>query len=325
MAEPIRLVGAVDIGGTKIAVGLVDEDGKVVARSNFPTLSVAGWKAGVSDIREALKQCQEVAGRQIDILGVGCTGPVDPVSGVVGNVALLRGWEGCNLIEALGEMNVLEVAVENDADAAALAEHMWGAGRGVKRFLYVTVSTGIGTGCFVCDGKLYRGARGSHPEMGHHSIDPHGPSCYCRARGCWESLASGTAIARDYLDRRAKTIPLHNEPSDARTVFQLAKADDEVAKGTVEHFIRYLGVGLGNVTNILVPEVIALGGGVMQSVSPYLGVLQERIRATCHEVLTGKTIICLAELQADVGLVGAGAVGFVRRVERNAIHLSFQL
>lgn len=310
MSQASYCIGAVDIGGTKIAVGAVSLEGKILSQRSFPTASVSGWKAGTSAIVTALDECRQECDLEMNRIGVACTGPVDPSSGIVGKVALLPGWQGCNLPLALGSLADADVAMENDADAAALAEFAWGSGRGSRRFLYVTVSTGIGTG-FVCDGKLYRGAQGAHPEMGHHAIDPSGPLCYCGAHGCWESLASGTAIETRFFEYR-RNAGLSPELKNARSIFELAQEGDAVAKTTINRFLHYLGVGLANVTTMLVPDVIALGGGVMQSMAPYLASTQQFVQGRCSEVGCNGSVIRAAQLDRDVGLAGAAAVAIAR-------------
>jgi glucokinase len=186
------LIGAVDIGGTKIAVGVVHPDGVILSSEQAPTLPDQGFESALQRIAAMLQRCAD--GRPLVGVGIGCTGPVDPMLGVVGNVEFLPGWEGSNLSLGLEKLTGLLTVLENDADAAALGEAAWGAGRGSERFIYVTLSTGIGVG-LVFDGRLYRGVGGAHPEIGHHVIQADGPLCPCGVRGCWESLASGTALA----------------------------------------------------------------------------------------------------------------------------------
>ncbi len=297
--------GAVDIGGTKIAVGLVREDGSIAAERSLPTASVQGWLGGVQAIRTAMLDCERESGLKPRAIGVGCTGPVNPLTGVVGKVALLPGWQDAQLVDALSQGAGLPVAMENDADAAALGELIWGSGEGAARFLYVTVSTGIGVG-FICDGELYRGAGGAHPEMGHHVLDGNGPACYCGGHGCWESLASGTALESWFQQRTRHGT--EGGQTTARTIFHLASTGDAVALEAVERLVHYLGGGLANLTNIFVPDVIALGGGVMRSMPVYMPKVAALVHERCGEVPTVDLTICLAGLQEHVGLAGAAAV-----------------
>src|SRR5579872_2898946 len=197
------MIGAVDIGGTKIAVGVVDDSGKVLARMQAPT-DPNRYDNAVDAISHMLRETASKADVELSGIGIGSTGPVDPIRGEFGDVDFLPGWRGKNPVKDLAEIFKVSVALENDGDAAALAEAGWGMGRNRSRLIYVTVGTGIGGG-IILDGQLYRGVDGAHPEVGHHVIDPAGPQCTCGFRGCWESLAAGPAMAA-WLQ--------HNAPAD---------------------------------------------------------------------------------------------------------------
>ena len=187
-----NMIGGVDIGGTKIAVGVVDQQGQVLAKNECPTEVPRGFEYAMQQVTALLRECADQAGIKLRGIGIGCAGPVDAVTGALGNVNNLAGWTG-NPVEVLAREFGVPVALENDADAAALGELYWGVGRAKTRFLYVTVGTGIGVSV-ILDGKVYRGVSGCHPEIGHHIIDASGPPCSCGVRGCWESLAAGPAM-----------------------------------------------------------------------------------------------------------------------------------
>lgn len=309
-----KLTGAVDVGGTKVAVGLVDPDGQVIERREIATSSLTSSRLAVAEIASRLQECLNASGADLSGIGIGSTGPVDPITGVVGKAALLPGWEGCALVDELSGKFGVGAAMENDADAAAIAEATWGSGRGVDRFLYVTLSTGIGTG-LVIDGVVYRGVAGSHPEMGHHTIDPAGPECYCGAHGCWESLASGSAIRSWFLENDS-SMRVKQDAFDAKDVFDLYRGGDHVAARAVERLATYVGIGLANLTTILVPEVIAVGGGLIQSADLFLNRAIEVFRARCLEVPSQKVVTTPALLRSNVGLIGAGAVWMQRQSSR---------
>ncbi len=296
------MIGAVDIGGTKIAVGMVDDSGRLLARLENPTDPQRGPDYGLNLICKMLRQTASQAGSSLQGIGVGCTGPVDPLTGTLELNGFLPGWEGMCLTDELSRCFGVSVAMENDADAAALGETAWGAGRGAKRFLYITVSTGIGGG-LVFDGKLYRGVDGAHPEIGHHVIDPAGPQCSCGARGCWESLASGPALAH------------RGRQDTAQAVCSLAEAGDPVALAAIEREGYYLGLGLANMVTIFTPEVIALGGGVMRSRGLFWEAIQTAIRRNCGLVPHEKTRLVPAALGSDAGLLGAACVWLHRHGE----------
>lgn len=246
----MRQVGAVDIGGTKIAVGIVRDDGTLLHHLESPTNPERGFLHAIDRIESMLRQLVERCGPIVGI-GIGCPGPLDPFSGVIGNVGTLPGWENGQLSEEIAARFGVSVAVENDADAAALAEYAWGAHRPSGTLIYVTVSTGIGGG-IVHAGQLYRGVNGSHPELGHQAIDPSGPLCYCGICGCWESLASGTAMSA-WFQQRAP----HGEPLTAAQICERARHGDLRAAEAVRQTSQYLGLGLANLVTLFAPQCIS--------------------------------------------------------------------
>ena len=298
------MIGAVDIGGTKIAVGVVD-GGRVLDKTEFPTDVPSGFETAIRRIATALRECAQHAGVKLDGIGIGCAGQLDAATGLLGSVNNLPGWEHCNPVEILAKEFGLPVALENDADAVALGEVQWGALRSKSRLVFVTIGTGIGASV-ILDGKIYRGVRHSHPEIGHLIIDPAGPMCTCGAQGCWESLASGPAMAQ-----WAK----QNAPADranldltARQLCALAEQGDEWAQRAVEHEARYLGLGLANLVDIFVPQAIILGGSVMKSAHLFMDRIRRVIEQNCCLVPYECVEIVLASLGADVGLIGAAEV-----------------
>jgi len=310
-------VGAVDIGGTKIAAGLVDSSGRILEREVCPTEPEKGFEDGLARIQAMLARCLERRpGSRLAGVGVGCTGPVDPDTGVLGPNSFLPLWEGVGLVERMQAALGVTVAIENDADAAALGEVSWGAGQGSKRCMYVTVSTGIGCG-IVLDGRLYRGAGGAHPELGHLLIElsDDWPVCYCGGRGCWESLASGPALAAWYQNQAAaRGVPAQSEV-DAREVCRRAEQGEPLAAEAVEREGFYLGAGLANLINAFVPDVIVLGGGVMESWPLFERRAREVIRRHCHLVPSERTDLRRASLGERTGLAGAARVWFHRFAE----------
>lgn len=294
------MIGAIDIGGTKIAVGLVDDAGKVLAKHSAPTASLQQIDPGLAQVAAQLRQLAQEARAPIDGIGIGCTGRVDSAGALTEN-SFLPAWSGAHLPRMLSQEFGVSVAIENDADAAALAEVAWGAGIGKARFIYVTVSTGIGGG-IVFDGKLYRGAAGAHPEIGHHVIDPNGPECFCGARGCWERFASGTAMAEW---ANAHPAAKNSAPLDAQTICELADQPIPWAQQVVQREGYYLGLGLANLITLFAPEMIALGGGMIKRWDLFSAPALQVIRRNCGLVPHQKTQVVLAALGTDVGLIGA--------------------
>jgi glucokinase len=225
---------------------------------------------------------------------------------VLGPNSFLAGWEGENPAADLSALFGVTVAMENDADAAALAEAAWGAGRGISRMLYVTVSTGIGSG-LVLDGRIYRGVDGAHPEIGHLVIDPDGPLCTCGARGCFESICSGPALAAWYA-RQPGAVEVEGRPVDARRICQMATEGDSLARAAVDRVGFYLGIGIANLVNAYIPGMIVLGGGVMESWHLFEAAVRNTIRTNCSLVPWEKTELRRASLGAKTGLSGAARV-----------------
>ena len=296
-ADGGRGIGAVDIGGTKIAVGIVNLDGKVLAKEECATEQERGFADGVDRVARMLLECAQRVNVTIGGIGIGCTGPVYPGTGEIGDVEFLKSWKSANLVEALEARFGVRAALENDADAATLGEAFWGAGRGKAQVLFVTVGTGIGVG-IVLNGRLYRGINGAHPEIGHQVIDAGGPQCYCGARGCWEVLAAGPAMTAWMTENG-------NPGLTAKQICAMSADGDVLARKAVEREAHYLGVGLANLVNIFCPEVIVLGGSVMGSASQFLKGIGAEIRHNCTQVPYERTEIRLASWGSEAPIIGA--------------------
>ncbi len=313
-AEPAAgrcLVGAVDIGGTNMTVGVVDGSGRVLQRVDTPTVAREGFAPAMSRVGGLLEQLASRVGQRLSGIGIGCTGPIDPFRGEISEVENLPGWRGNNPVTVLAQRFGLRVAMENDADAAALGELLWGAGHGWRNLICVTVGTGIGGGIII-NGALYRGVGGAHPEIGHHSIDDcSGPQCYCGARGCWESLASGTAIAAHARD----VAPADYPGRDSLTAEELcarARRGDAFALREVERAGRYLGVGVANLITLYAPDAIVLSGNVMESADLFMPLIREVVRGSCGLVPADQVTLSTATLGNAAPLVGAAAAWWHR-------------
>ena len=302
MSAPVA--GAIDVGGTKIALGIVDAQGRILVQDETATAPEQGYEAALERISAILRRLLDECGTSVDGIGVGSTGPIDPETGVYGDVGTLPGWLGSPLAADLESRFGMRVAVENDADAAALGEATWGAGRGSRSLLYVTISTGIGVGILL-DGKLYRGARGAHPEIGHHVIDWSGPLCYCGANGCWETLASGPALEA-WMSARCDVA------LSASEICELARKGDPLALQAVEREAHYIGLGLANLVTMFCPQTIVIGGGMMRSADLVLAPALSLVKRICTQVPAENTSIVLAGLGRQSGLLGAACVWFHR-------------
>ena len=297
----MTVIGPIDIGGTKIAVGLVDENGRLLSRMEVSSKEAEAYRDGLRLIAEMLRQTARATSLTISGIGIGATGPVDPFTGRFGDLDFLPQWSGESLVNDLERDFGVPVALENDADAAALAEAGWGAGKSKSRLTYVTVGTGIGGG-IILDGQLYRGVDGAHPEIGHQVIDTTGPQCSCGLNGCWESLAAGPAMVRwmesqpDYCNDGELT---------AKRICELAYAGDALALRAIARETFYLGIGLANLVNLFTPDALILSGSVMKSADLFLDGIQEVMRRGCRFVPLEKVEVTLASLGEDANLIGA--------------------
>lgn len=310
------MIAAVDIGGTKIAVGIVDDSGKVLARRACSTDAQLGYANASGNIQRMLEATAQESNTKITGIGIGSTGPVLPRTGEFGDVNFFPNWRGENLVRDLSERFRVSVALENDGDAAALGEASWGAGKNKTRLMYVTIGTGIGTG-FIIDGHLYRGVDYSHPEIGHHLVDLSGPACVCGFRGCWESLAAGPAMTAWMNEQSPPNYP-HGRNLSAKRICELAVTGDDLAMRAVDREAYYLGLGLANLVTIFCPDAIVLGGSVMKSAPLFLSRIKEVIRQSCSLVPFDRTEVTLASLGEDANLIGAARVWY-HRFQNNGV------
>lgn len=299
---------AFDIGGTKFAAGVVDRNGDVRSFAVVPTDAARGPEDGMRRLFELGRRVVDESGvpwEQIDLIGIGCGGPLDPVSGILVAPPHLTGWVNVPLVaraeKALGRPAVLE----NDATAAAAGEHRFGAGAGTRNMIYLTISTGVGGGSVV-DGHLYRGATGNGGELGHVTVDWHGRECRgCGRRGCLEAYVSGTSIAE-----RAAEAGLTG--ATAADVAAAARAGDPRAVAVWDETVEALACGLTSLVNLFEPELVVVGGGVSGTGEQLLGPVRERVRA---QVMTpaGRGVgIVTAALGTQAGVVGAAAIAIER-------------
>ena len=302
------MIGAVDVGGTKIAAGIVNDAGKVLARLETPTEKARAYPDGLGHIVRMLGEAAQQVNTGLSGIGIGSTGWVYPFTGEFGDVDFLPGWKGANPVNDLAREFGVRVALENDGDAAALGEAVWGAGKGKSRLIYVTVGTGIGGG-IILDGQLYRGADKGHPEVGHHVIDASGPRCTCGFRGCWEALATGPALA-SWFNAKAQAADPQARALTAKEIFQCADEGHALACEAVAREAYYLGLGLANLINLFVPDRIVLGGSIMKSIR--LEDLRQVIAEGCRFVPFEKTELALASLGEDANLIDAAQVWYHR-------------
>ena len=252
-------------------------------------------------------------------LGIASPGAVDVARGIVPNAPQLPGWQDVPLARLLGERFGLPTLLENDASAAALGEHRFGAGRGSRHMLYITVSTGVGGGIII-DGDLYRGKSGAAGEMGHVIIDMNGPPCGCGARGCLESLASGTAIAkRGELLAESGGSPIlarlrkEEGPDTAEMMERAVTMGDAASREAFRQAGHYFGVALAGFVNVFDPEVIVIGGGVAKAGD----LLLEQARVTMESLAMTQPLKGVRLTVSELGEF-AGTMGMVARLREEA-------
>jgi glucokinase len=311
----------VDIGGTKIAAGIVSGDGKLEKSLIMPTLANKGMDVSLGQVYKTIDKLLLDANRQKKkIVGIGlcAPGPLDPIKGIVHNPPNLPGWSDVPITGLIKKRYRIKTKLENDANAAGIAEMLWGNAQGYKNIFYVTVSTGIGTAVII-NGKIYHGKNGMAGEGGHVTIKyDSGEICGCGLPGCIEVLASGSHTERRIrrsLKRRSKKasalLRLAGNKADRVTMSMVAKAaraGDEYAGSIIKEQGKLLGVWLGNMISILDPQIIVIGGGV----SMMGEMLFKEIRGSAYAHTINKsaveTPIVQTKLKKHVGVFGAASI-----------------
>jgi glucokinase len=262
----------IDLGGTKILTAVIGAQGKIVSRDQSVTPAEKGQDAVIHSILESVNRALHQAGidpSDLIAVGVGAPGLSNPETGILFTSPNLPGWRDVPLREIVEKRLNKKTFLINDANAAALGEFNFGAGKGARHFIYITVSTGIGGGIII-DGNIYSGSSGTAGEIGHMTIDNEGPLCNCGNRGCWEALASGKALADEAIRQiqgGARTSILGYaghaiEKVTAEVIHRSAEEGDELANRLIARTGYYVGVGLANLINIFNPELIVIGGGL---------------------------------------------------------------
>lgn len=315
------LVLGVDIGGTKVAAGLVDPvTGNIRTRIKAPMRSNGLPEDGLAAVKSAMDALLRTAETKISdmhAIGLCAPGPLDPQGGTIVNPPNVPCWRNFPLVREIAKAYGVTVKLDNDANAAALAERIWGAGRGYRNIFYATIGTGIGTG-IVLDGKILHGRTGAAGEGGHVSIDYRGPQCGCGKRGCIEAFAAGPAIARlakQELEKRSHEGAVLRDLADGQIrdvtsemVGQAYALGDAVANQVLAQTVEYLSFWLGNIVDLLEPEVIIIGGGVSLMLEPFFEGLHRNLPQYCENQRAAEIPIVAAQYGEDAGIAGAAAL-----------------
>jgi glucokinase len=314
LSESQKLAMGVDIGGTKVAVGLVDTAGRIVSQGRAPMIANGTAEAGLDAVFAAM---DSLWSDQVLSIGICAPGPLDPKTGVILNPPNVPCWRNFPLGERVRAKYSVPVKVDNDANAAALAETRWGAARGYRYVFYATIGTGIGTG-IVFDGAIYHGNTGSAGEGGHVSIDYRGPLCNCGKRGCIEVLAAGPAIgarARAKLSaepsRKSAMLDLVHGNVASVTSEVVAKAyaaGDPLAREVLQETVEVLTPWLGNIVDLFDPDILVMGGGVAAMLRPFFGDIKSRLPGWCVNPRASEIPLVIAHYGADAGIAGGAAL-----------------
>jgi len=321
-----RLALGIDLGGTKILTAVANTKGEMLSRDHSITPAREGQQAVVRSIIESVDRAFDqayISAADLAAIGIGAPGLSNPETGILFTSPNLPGWKDVPLRDIIEKELSSKAFLINDANAAALGELYFGAAKGARDFIYITISTGIGGG-IVIDGKIYTGALGTAGEVGHMTIDDDGPLCRCGNKGCWETLASGTALAREarrQINEGVSTSVLDYVDGDvekvtAEEIHKAAEDGDSWASSLIARTGYYVGVGLANLVNVFNPEVIVIGGGLSNIgdmlFEPAFRVAEER----SFDKTFRATRFALAELGRNSGVLGAAA--FALEQVRNA-------
>lgn len=308
----------VDLGGTNIAVGIVTEEGKLLSKKSIPTFRQRNYKEILKDMGELCLNVIKEEGiklKEVHSVGVGSPGTPDPENGILVYANNLNFKDVPIRTELQKYINV-PIYLENDANCAALGEAVAGAAKDFKNSVTVTLGTGVGGG-IVIDGKIFSGSFYGGAEIGHHVIVVDGEQCTCGRRGCWEAYASASALIRDARIAAAKypesqVFKLVNGDIrliNAKIPFDAAQQGDKVGQELVDNYIKYLGMGIANMHNILQPEVVVIGGGVCAQGDNLLNPLREILQNEVYGNEPVKTQLRIAKLGNDAGIIGAAMLG----------------
>ena len=311
----------VDLGGTNIVAGVIDDSYKIIAKAKLKTNVPRPAEEIFDDIAKCVEQAVENANITLDdveSVGIGTPGSVDKKAGIIQFANNLY-FENVHIVEYLEKkLPGMTFRIENDANCAALGEAIAGAGKGRSSFVAVTLGTGVGGG-YILNGKLVTGCNGAGGEFGHTVIKFDGEECNCGRRGCWERYASATALVNQTKDAMLKNKESlmwkradgKIENVNGRTAFDAMRDGDEIAKKVVKTYIDYIAVGTINLINELQPELICFGGGISNEKENILAPLRERIdKFRYSRYADTQTEICSAVLGNDAGIIGAALVEY---------------
>lgn len=320
MKKSANIAIGVDLGGTNIKIGLVSDSGKLLKKQSIKTEAEKGPDQIIQNIKTGIKEILNDGPSKIKGIGIGCPGIINIKKGTVENPPNLPGWKKIKLGEIIEKEFKIPTSIENDANAAAIGEMIFGAGKKFSSFIMVTLGTGVGGG-IVFNRKIFRGEFGAAGEIGHVSIDGNGPKCNCGSYGCIE-----TYIGNQYLKERVRT-GLNDHPESKiwqlieddlsqvspRIIQDAAELNDDYAKSVIQNMGIYLGTAFASLSNVLDISTFIIGGGVAGFGKPLFNVIH---KTTVNRVLTPLRLrvkIIPAKLKNDAGIKGASSLVFYNR------------
>lgn len=310
-----KYVIGIDLGGTKISGAIADLDGKVLAKHTVPTLAIEGEEAVLNRIIEVITKVMSDSNKvsdEIKSIGIGSPGPLDAKKGIIITTPNLP-FNNFSLVQPIKEKFGIDTYLDNDANVAAIGEYVFGAGRGTKNMVFITVSTGIGGGAII-NGNIYRGNTCNALEVGHTTLVEDGPRCNCGNYGCAEALASGTAIgnrAKEAIEGGADTSLKQYKDVTSYEVFVEAKKGDKVAKEILDKCLNYLGICVANIVSTFDPEKVIIGGGVSKGGDIVFEKVREVVNTRCFKAMADACEIVPAGLGTDAGVIGAVALALL--------------
>ena len=308
-----KMIIGIDLGGTKINTVLADRSGNIKARDVRDTLARDGPGVVIERMVEAIRSVTD--GSEIEGIGIGAAGACDTAKGIVTHSPNLLDWHYIPLKGEIQRYFDVPTYLENDATVAALGEYRFGGYEGIDNLIYISVGTGIGGGIII-NGQLYSGTSGSAGEVGHMTIDINGIKCPCGNTGCWETLASGTAMAREAVKRiqagEQTTILDFSDGEldkvDGKSIYAAAEKGDRLANELIQQTGYYLGVGLVNLVDIFNPQLILIGGGLSQMGTVLLDHANKVVNERAFKLPAQAVSIQTARLGTDSTALGAVAL-----------------
>ena len=308
-----KYVVGVDLGGTKIYTALVDLQGSIVKEVTVKTEAHKGESVVLEKLLKTIDEVLEGTDiNEVKSIGIGSPGPLDVEKGLIVYTPNLP-FKNFNIVKPIKDKYKLDTYLDNDANAATLSEFMFGAGKGSKNMVFITVSTGIGGGA-ILNGSLFRGSTSNALEIGHATVMKGGPRCGCGNTGCSEAVASGTAImkrAREAVESKVETSLKNYEEVTAKEVFLEAEKGDKVSQDILNDALSYLGITVANVANIFDPDKIVIGGGVSEAGRIVFDKIEHEMERRCLRTIYNHCKVEKAILGNQAGVLGAAALAIL--------------